>query len=236
MSGLGILEGGIGGAAWPAGRDYAAQQAVSPGDRQATPALPPLKPEEENSGVTIAFSEEALNRAKDDEAPEDNTASPNELSDEEKKQVDQLKQRDQEVRRHEQAHVAAGGPYVRGGANLQYTRGPDGRMYATGGEVSIDVSPARTPEATVQKAQIVRRAALAPAEPSPQDRAVAAAATRLETQARRELSNQRTEKMNSPNDTVARGQNAAEEASAPDSPFEAQNDIAPVSKTLDIRI
>jgi hypothetical protein len=54
--------------------------------------------------------------------------------------------------------------------------------------VSIDVSPIPgDPEATIAKARIVRRAALAPAEPSAQDRSVAAEATALEHQARAEL-------------------------------------------------
>lgn len=106
------------------------------------------------------------------------------LSEEEKRQVQRLKQRDAEVRNHERAHVASGGPYVRGGANFEYQRGPDGKNYAVGGEVSIDVSKEPNPAATIRKMQVVRRAALAPADPSPQDRAVAAKATQIEAQAR----------------------------------------------------
>jgi hypothetical protein len=100
----------------------------------------------------------------------------------------QLEQRDAEVRRHEQAHIAAGGQYVRGGAHFTYERGPDGRMYAVGGEVSIDVSPESTPEETIQKAEAIRRAALAPGDPSAQDRAVAAKAAAMEAEARRQMS------------------------------------------------
>ncbi len=109
------------------------------------------------------------------------------LTDEEQKQVQELKQRDQEVRQHEQAHVAAAGRYAQGGPQFEFTTGPDGRQYATGGHVNIDVSPAATPEATIQKAQVIRRAAQAPAEPSGQDRAVAGQASQLESAARKEL-------------------------------------------------
>ena len=102
--------------------------------------------------------------------------------------ISQLAQRDRQVRTHEAAHVAAGGMYVRGGARLSYTTGPDGRAYATGGEVSIDRSPVpNDPQATIQKLRQVQRAALAPADPSPQDRAVAAAAAISITQAQIEL-------------------------------------------------
>ena len=103
--------------------------------------------------------------------------------------ISQLAQRDRQVRTHEAAHVAVGGVYVRGGARFSYTTGPDGRAYATGGEVSIDRSPApNDPQATIQKLQQVQRAALAPADPSPQDRAVAAAAAAIGiTQAQIEL-------------------------------------------------
>jgi len=110
-----------------------------------------------------------------------------ELSPEQRREVEQLRQRDREVRQHEQAHVAAGGQYVRGGPRYEFTTGPDGRRYVTGGSVDIDVSPERTPEATIVKAQVVRRAALAPAQPSPQDRAIAAQASAMEQDARREI-------------------------------------------------
>lgn len=100
----------------------------------------------------------------------------------------ELQKTDREVRAHEAAHVAAGGPYVRGSASFQFTTGPDGKLYAIGGEVSIDTAPvSNDPEATIQKMQTVERAALAPAQPSPQDNAVAASAAQEEGQARMEL-------------------------------------------------
>ncbi len=114
-------------------------------------------------------------------------ANGEELSREEQVQLTELKNRDREVRAHEQAHQAVGGPYA-GGASYEFQQGPDGQRYAVGGEVSIDVSPEREPEATIAKMQQVKAAAMAPAEPSGQDRAVAAAATATEVQARGELS------------------------------------------------
>ena len=54
--------------------------------------------------------------------------------------------------------------------------------------MSIDASPvAGDPEATIRKAQVIRAAAMAPADPSAQDRRVAAAATKMEAEARQEL-------------------------------------------------
>lgn len=44
------------------------------------------------------------------------------------------------------------------------------------------------PEATIQKARTIQRAALAPANPSGQDRQVAAQAAQMEREAQRELS------------------------------------------------
>ena len=124
------------------------------------------------------------------------TAGPSELSEDEKQRVEELQDRDREVRQHEQAHVAAGGQYVRGGASYQYENGPDGKRYAVGGEVSIDTSTASDdPQANIQKAQLVRRAALAPAKPSSQDRRVAAAASQMEAKARQELAESRREEM-----------------------------------------
>jgi len=109
------------------------------------------------------------------------------LTPEEQQEVRELAARDREVRAHEQAHANVGGQYA-GAPSYTYQRAPDGRQYAVAGEVSIDVSPVPgDPQATIDKARIVRRAALAPAEPSSQDRAVAAEATKLEQQARAEL-------------------------------------------------
>ncbi len=110
------------------------------------------------------------------------------LSEDELKQLEKLKKRDQVVRAHERAHIAAGGPYVRGGARYVYQRGPDGRLYAIGGEVSIDVSPVpNDPEATIRKMQVIKRAALAPAQPSPQDYHIAAQAAMEMQKAQAEL-------------------------------------------------
>lgn len=101
--------------------------------------------------------------------------------------LEQLRARDREVRIHEAAHAAVGGRYA-GSASFQYQRGPDGRNYAVGGEVSISTSPVSgDPQATIEKARTIRAAALAPAEPSAQDRRVAAEAAQMEVEARADL-------------------------------------------------
>lgn len=115
------------------------------------------------------------------------------VSETEVRELNELKRRDREVRAHEQAHVGAGAGLVRGGAHYQYKKGPDGRLYAVGGEVSIDTSEGRTPQETIQKMDRVKAAALAPANPSPQDRNVAAEAAGKATKARMELARETTE-------------------------------------------
>ncbi len=122
-----------------------------------------------------------------------------ELSDSEKRAVENLKSRDREVKAHESAHQRAGSGLVKGGPSFDYTIGPDGKRYATGGEVKIDIAPVNgDPEATIKKMQQVRRAALAPADPSSQDRAVAAKATAIEEKARAELLEEKTRINNNP--------------------------------------
>ena len=116
-----------------------------------------------------------------------NSDNPQGLSEQELKQLTELKARDREVRAHEAAHQAVGGQYA-GAMSFTYQRGPDGAQYAVGGEVSIDLSPVQgDPQATVEKMRIVRAAAMAPAEPSGQDRAVAAQAMQIMLQAQSEL-------------------------------------------------
>jgi hypothetical protein len=106
----------------------------------------------------------------------------------EQEQINQLAARDREVRNHERAHAAVGGQYA-GAPRYEYQRGPDGVNYAVAGEVSISTSAIPgDPQMTIEKAQVIKRAALAPAEPSAQDRKVAAEAVQMEMQARVELS------------------------------------------------
>ena len=131
-----------------------------------------------------------------DEISEENTERQQgeELSDEERQIVEELKARDAEVRAHEQAHAAVGGAYISGGISYTMQTGPDGKQYAIGGEVSIDTSPVRgDPEATLEKMQTIQSAAMAPANPSDADRAVAAAAAQTAAAARAELAERSVE-------------------------------------------
>ena len=105
----------------------------------------------------------------------------------EREQVKELARIDRDVRAHEAAHAAAGGSLA-GSPSYDFTRGPDGNLYATSGEVSIDTRPVpNDPEATIQKAQTIIQAALAPANPSSQDIQVAAQAQGLLVEAQAEL-------------------------------------------------
>jgi hypothetical protein len=107
--------------------------------------------------------------------------------------VRKLQMTDLHVKTHEQQHLSIAGSYAHGGASFQYVQGPDGKPYAVAGEIAIDVSPVtNNPQATIIKAQVIRRAALAPSDPSGADRSIAAAATQMEIQARAELTNQKT--------------------------------------------
>ncbi len=120
-----------------------------------------------------------------------------ELSEDEQRAVERLQQRDREVRAHEAAHKAAAGRHARGGASFEYEVGPDGKRYAVGGEVQIDTSKVSgDPQATIEKARIIQRAATAPAEPSAQDRRVALEAAAMEAAAQQELTEQRSATMN----------------------------------------
>ena len=82
-----------------------------------------------------------------------------------------------EVVAHEAAHQAAAGEFG-GGVSYSYTE-IDGKTYITGGEVPIKLKEGRTPEETLRNMQQVQRAASAPADPSGQDRAVAAKAAAI---------------------------------------------------------
>lgn len=105
--------------------------------------------------------------------------------------LQQLKQRDQEVRTHEQAHAAVAGVHSRG-VSYRYETGPDGARYAVSGEVAIDLREVQgDPQATLDKMNQIQRAAMAPAEPSAQDRQVALQAGKIAAQALQELAAER---------------------------------------------
>lgn len=108
-----------------------------------------------------------------------------ELTIQQVQQVRELQSIDRNVKAHEAAHQAAGGGLA-GAASFSYTRGPDNRMYATAGEVPIRMQKGRTPEETIANARQVVAAAMAPADPSPQDYKVAANALKMEFEARAE--------------------------------------------------
>ncbi len=116
------------------------------------------------------------------------------INSDESKKIRLLETRDREVRAHEQAHLSAAGRYAKSGANYTYEKGPNGINYAVGGDVKIDSAPIpNDPEATIKKAETIRRAALAPKQPSGQDHSVAAHASHLAAEARIELQQIRAE-------------------------------------------
>lgn len=123
------------------------------------------------------------------------SAAADQLNSAELAQVAKLSVIDTKVRAHEAAHIGAGGGVVNGGASYSYAKGPDGKMYAVGGEVPIDLSEGKTPGETVQKARQIVAAAMAPADPSPQDYKVAASASVMELRAHVEETQQLQEKM-----------------------------------------
>jgi len=171
--------------------DSVARKALERPDMEAMSTSTESADKAEVNGESGDTSAEASKSDKSEGTSKKKSASGEELNTEEEKEVEKLKQRDREVRTHEQAHVSAGGQYVRGGIKYEYQKGPDGRNYAVGGHVNIDVSEAETPERTIVKMQQVKRAALAPAEPSGADRSVAAVAAQKEQQARADILKER---------------------------------------------
>jgi hypothetical protein len=146
------------------------------------------------SADTVKISKEGREHQNEAKRPAAGRPAENELNYEQQREVDELKRTDQEVKTHERAHLAAGAGLVMGGASYQQQRGPDGKMYAVGGEVKIDTSREKDPQDTITKMQQVKRAALAPSQPSGQDQSVAARASQIEAEARIELLKENDEK------------------------------------------
>ncbi|WP_087036588.1 putative metalloprotease CJM1_0395 family protein [Oceanisphaera profunda] len=146
-----------------------------------------------NGDEAEAKTAEAKGGEATDEADQASTASSQknaagkELTMEQQEELLQLQQRDQEVRVHEQQHASVGGQHT-GTPSYEYETGPDGKQYVVEGSVSADLSPiAGDPNATIEKMQQVKAAALAPAEPSSADKNAASRADQLIVEARAEL-------------------------------------------------
>ena len=131
---------------------------------------------EDTQNIIKSEAEKREARKKDDKA-----------DDEEEAQVRELEQTQREVITHEAAHQAAAGQFG-GGVSYTYTEGPDGKRYITGGEVPIKLKQGSTPEETLRNMQQVQQAANAPADPSGQDRQVAAKAAAIAAKARAQIS------------------------------------------------
>ncbi len=119
-------------------------------------------------------------------------------SPEEQRQLASLEASDREVRAHEQAHLSTAGGLASGPASFTYRRGPNGVNYAVGGEVPISVRKGQTPEETLAIARKIQAAALAPAQPSQQDRNIAAVAGQMALDAATELARQSNAKAANP--------------------------------------
>lgn len=133
----------------------------------------------ENTSVEQEKSEQNTEKDAEHHAQQkQNTGEHDEQSNEaEQRVIASLEKRDVEVRAHERAHSAVGGSAT-GSPSYSFETGPDGKRYATSGEVSVDLSPVSgNPQATITKMKTIKAAALAPATPSNQDRRVAASAT-----------------------------------------------------------
>lgn len=118
--------------------------------------------------------------------------SADKLSEDEQRLVKNLASRDSEVRAHEAAHQASGGGMT-GAATYTYQQGPDGKMYAIGGEVSISMKTGSSPQETIANARQIAAAAMAAGNPSPQDFSVASSARIMEMKAKQQLARQEQE-------------------------------------------
>ena len=170
---------------------------------------------ENNADNSVSSADKTSNAENNTQNNDKNAGQKNigELSLEEQRIVTELQAADTNVRAHEAAHMAAGGGLT-SPASYTYERGPDNKMYAVAGEVGISTGEGNTPQESLNKAQTIRRAALAPADPSPQDLKVAAQAASMEMSARAEIMQekmaQNSQNQNNSNETSGDAVNSVE--------------------------
>lgn len=149
---------------------------------------------------------------------EHNNKSSAELSAQDRIELAELKSTDSQVRAHEAAHQS--GPAASGGASFTYKKGPDGIMYAVGGEVPVRIQTGSTPQETISNLQGVIATALAPADPSPQDISIASKARVMMMKAQQEFAQEIQEKLSN---QEGYAQNAKKEYEQNENPSIEQN-------------
>ena len=156
---------------------------------------------QDDEAATASISAKALelynaeqNTNSNSEEQASNNSNKEELTQQEKQEVAELKTTDAEVKAHENAHKAAAAGLRTSAPNYEYETGPDGKKYAVAGDVNISYQTSSDPEVNLKNAQQLKAAALAPAEPSSQDRKVAMKAEREIAKARQEIQEEELKK------------------------------------------
>jgi hypothetical protein len=153
-----------------------------------------LLAKEKSAQVEPLPAEEKAAETKDEKSTDKTTQKTSvELTQEQQEEVQKLKERDAEVRAHEQAHIAAAAGLRTSAPTFTYETGPDEKKYAVGGEVNISFSSGGNPEQDIKNAEIMKAAALAPAQPSGQDQSVAKEAEKIIQDSKEKLDQQQVQ-------------------------------------------
>jgi hypothetical protein len=127
--------------------------------------------------------------ASDIEQSEVQLITPAALSSDERSQLAHLKMTDAAVRSLQFSRIAMAGSLAHG-QSTQFTSGPDGRLYATSGDVDVDTNPGSTPRESLARASTLRRFSAAggtPVSTPAVQENVSAQAAQIEFAARSEM-------------------------------------------------
>lgn len=171
--------------------------------------------EQDTRGVEKDESSNQTDNNQEQSNQSQTTQNSTELTSEEKAQLTELKAADAQVRAHEAAHQS--GPAAVGGASYTYAKGPDGVMYAIGGEVPVQIKTGSEPQETISNLQGVIATALAPADPSPQDLSIASKARVMMMKAQQEFTQEIQEKISNTDGYALNAKNQYEQNSNTDS-------------------
>lgn len=118
--------------------------------------------------------EESISKAPKSDYIESNGVPKNYDEQDFERVLQKFKKSDADIRSHEQAHATIG--QTTSPISYNYQQGPDGKMYAVGGQVRLDVSIPDDPKAAMHKLDQIQKASIAGAEPSGADMGIATSA------------------------------------------------------------
>ena len=140
----------------PEAMEFLREGAGWSGPPEVAPAVQEVQSQEAEASYADPSTIFGTEDGQKDPASDAEQTAPVGLSAKERIRLGQLRMQDAAVRSQQFSRIAVAGSLA-GTQSTQFTSGPDGRLYATSGEVNVNTDPGHTPEESLVRASTLRR-------------------------------------------------------------------------------